>query len=415
MSRVQACQISNPKLELGGGQSVEKNKESFFQLFGQPLYSSKHGLNLTILHTKLADVGPMISTFESTAKKLKLELVVKKQETPMFKDRDIIGGIEKALKNDEKINILMIVLPGNLKSTYPRVKQELLSLKAGKEMISQFVVENTLRKKGAQSIHTKLLLQMAAKRGNILWVPAFKGELGDALDKTCIMGLDSSSKGGQTCMSACATTNSTFSLLASATVNVPTGGDKYKYMLTVASKCVEAYATRNKCPPKELIVFMLAVPGDQVNLVQENFCRRLEETVRETHAGSNMRLTCVMVNLRNSERFFSAGQEARNVPPGTLINSKVVSKHYDFFIVSQQSTKGSIVPNHYKVIHTNSKLEEGHLQELIYSQCFNYANWSGSIKIPAILQYAKKCAKFSAEVMEGKEVCASLLTRPYFI
>ena len=43
----------------------------------------------------------------------------------------------------------MIVLPGSLKSTYPRVKQELLSLKGGKEMISQFVVENTLRKKGA--------------------------------------------------------------------------------------------------------------------------------------------------------------------------------------------------------------------------------------------------------------------------
>ena len=140
MTRVQASQIPNPKLELGGGQSIEKNKESFFQLFGQPLYSSKHGLNLTILHTKPADVGGMISTFESTAKKLKLDLVVKKQETPMFKDRDIISGIEKALKNDDKINILMIVLPGNLKSSYPKVKQELLSLKAGKEMINQFVV-----------------------------------------------------------------------------------------------------------------------------------------------------------------------------------------------------------------------------------------------------------------------------------
>ena len=256
---------------------------------------------------------------------------------------------------------------------------------------------------------------MAAKRGNILWLPTLKSELEAALDKTCILGLDSSIKGGQTCMSACATTNSKFSLLSSATVNVPAGGDKYKCMLTVASKCVDAYTTKNKCTPKELIVFMLAVPGDQANLVQENFCRRLEETVREAHPDSNMRLTCVMVNLRNSARFFSAGQEARNVPPGTLINSKVVSKNYDFFIMSQQSTKGSTGPTYYKVIHTNSKIQEGHLQELIYSQCFNYANWSGSIKIPAILQYAKKCAKFSAQVMEGKEVCDPPPPRRYFI
>ena len=104
------------------------------------------------------------------------------------------------------------------------------------------------------------------------------------------------------------------------------------------------------------------------------------------------------------------------MPPGTLINAQVVSKHNDFFIVSHQSTKGSIVPTYYRVIHSssNSKLEEGHLQELIYSQCFNYANWYGSIKIPAILQYAKECAKFNADVMKGMEVDPSLLTRPYF-
>jgi aubergine-like protein len=63
--------------------------------------------------------------------------------------------------------------------------------------------------------------------------------------------------------------------------------------------------------------------------------------------------------------------------------------------MSQQSNKGTTVPNHYKVIYTNSELDEGKLQELAFSQCFNYVNWTGSIKVPAILQYAKKCAKFN--------------------
>lgn len=39
------------------------------------------------------------------------------------------------------------------------------------EVVTQVVVEQTLRKKGVQSIATKILLQIIAKRGNILWNP----------------------------------------------------------------------------------------------------------------------------------------------------------------------------------------------------------------------------------------------------
>lgn len=73
-------------------------------------------------------------------------------------------------------------------------------------------------------------------------------------------------------------------------------------------------------------------------------------------------------------------------------------------MVSQFSTRGSSVPNHYKVIYNDSKIEEGVLQELIYSQCFNYVNWTGSIKVPGILQYAKKCVRFSSEVLENRKI-----------
>ena len=73
-------------------------------------------------------------------------------------------------------------------------------------------------------------------------------------------------------------------------------------------------------------------------------------------------------------------------------------------MVSQSSNKGSTVPNHYKIIYSDSKIEEGLIQEVIFSQCFNYVNWTGSIKIPGILQYAKKSAKFISEVLEGNQI-----------
>ena len=83
--------------------------------------------------------------------------------------------------------------------------------------------------------------------------------------------------------------------------------------------------------------------------------------------------------------------------------------------MSQKTNKGTAVPNHYRVIFTNSKVEEGVLQEVIFSQCFNYVNWTGSIKVPAILQYAKKAANFVAEVMETDKVPDELSSRMYYV
>jgi aubergine-like protein len=103
------------------------------------------------------------------------------------------------------------------------------------------------------------------------------------------------------------------------------------------------------------------------------------------------------------------------VNAGTIIANDIVSEHYDFYLVSQSSNRGSTVPNHYKVVFTNSEIEEGLLHELIFSQCFNYVNWTGSIKIPGILQYTKKCAKFSSEALDGEKVKEDLESKLYFV
>jgi aubergine-like protein len=133
---------------------------------------------------------------------------------------------------------------------------------------------------------------------------------------------------------------------------------------------------------------------------------RIEEVYRRA-----VPVTAVMVNVKNNERFFVQEGEFRNVPAGTLISEGMVSENYDFFLISQQSNRGS----HYRVIYSESKLEEEALEELIFGQCFNYVNWTGSIKVPAILQYAKKCAKFTAEVFEKGEVPEEMRGKPYYV
>lgn len=62
-----------------------------------------------------------------------------------------------------------------------------------------------------------------------------------------------------------------------------------------------------------------------------------------------------MINVKTNERFFLEDRgQTKNVNAGTVINRDLVSVNYDFYIVSQQSTRGSTVPNHYKIIFSNS-------------------------------------------------------------
>lgn len=127
MNKFQAKEIPKPALELGANKFVERGKESFFNLFAQPVFSGRHAIDCVIVHPRNSDVQGLVATIDKTAKNLKVGLKVSKMELKeAFKDRDIISGIERALKSYPDANILMVVIPNNLKSAYPKFKQATL-------------------------------------------------------------------------------------------------------------------------------------------------------------------------------------------------------------------------------------------------------------------------------------------------
>ena len=93
-----------------------------------------------------------------------------------------------------------------------------------------------------------------------------------------------------------------------------------------------------------------------------------------------------------------------NPPSGTIVDSSIVyndaseTKTYDFFLVSQTTTQGCVLPTHFFVSYDESNLTKDALQELTYNLCFFYYNWSGSIKVPAPCQYAHKVAKYAMDI-----------------
>lgn len=131
-------------------------------------------------------------------------------------------------------------------------------------MLTQIMTEGLFKKNGFQSIATKILLQILAKRGNTLWVPKPLCKI----ENTMLVGYDTGKVNNQTLLAVCATINSTFSSVFSATKTYPANTDKYGRMSDLLLEATAAYLNRNKTCPKEIIVFTNACAGDQVKLYQ---------------------------------------------------------------------------------------------------------------------------------------------------
>jgi aubergine-like protein len=84
-------------------------------------------------------------------------------------------------------------------------------------------------------------------------------------------------------------------------------------------------------------------------------------------------------------------------------------------LIAQHCNRGTVKPTFYRIIYSNSSLEEGILSEVIFTQCFNYMNWTGSIKIPAVMQYAKKLSIFAAQYINRENQNERLNRNLYFI
>lgn len=105
--------------------------------------------------------------------------------------------------------------------------------------------EATLKKRNIQSIATKILLQMIAKRGNTLWVPKTSKDMNSQM----MVAFETAKTGKLTTLGMCATLNNAFSSIFSRTEDFEVSDKKFTAMLNLSLKAVEAYAHRNKEVP----------------------------------------------------------------------------------------------------------------------------------------------------------------------
>lgn len=198
----------------------------------------------------------------------------------------------KKAADKEDCNICLIILPNSLRTQYKKVKAEAL---VHHKIICQVTTEATLKKKNLQSIATKILLQIIAKRGNTLWVPRCP----QGLPATMMMAFETA-KDRKTTLGMCATLNSTFSSIFSRTYTFDKGDEKFPAMVNLSLQAVAAYVARNKEPPLEIVIFHNSVSGDQMSLFLDFFVKNLKTKLADVYGEKTPSLTLVLVNVRTS-------------------------------------------------------------------------------------------------------------------
>ncbi|KAF4530187.1 hypothetical protein B566_EDAN001446 [Ephemera danica] len=261
---------------------------------------------------------------------------------------------------------------------------------------TQVITSRCLNSKNASSIALKIAVQINCKLGGAPWsveVP-MKGCMVVGFDVTTDTMHKSTSFGA---LVATLDANlSKFFAAVSSHCSAEQLSDALSHNLL---KSLFKYQKRNDGNlPSRIIVYRDGVGDGQIPYVQEQEVNLIRARLGEVYGESNYQLSVIVVSKRINTRFFTA--DGRNPPPGTVVDSCVtLPERFDFFVVSQNVRQGTVSPTSYNVIFDNSNLGPDKLQRLTYKLTHLYYNWSGTVRVPAPVQYAHKLATLTGQAL----------------
>ncbi|XP_023340346.1 protein argonaute-3 isoform X2 [Eurytemora carolleeae] len=257
---------------------------------------------------------------------------------------------------------------------------------------SQVIVAKTISdERKVTSVVQKILLQINCKLGGELWGCSIP------LKNLMCIGIDvyhDPSRQRPSVVGAVGSMNCTMSKWYSDCRLQETKGQELIDVLTIClGKLVQKYRELNKCFPDQIVLFRDGVGDGQIDTVALHEAVQIERFF--TTMKFNPEFIFIIVQKRINERFFDLNGSGKyqNPPPGSVIDHTIMRvQYYDFLLVSQHVSQGTVTPTHYVVIKDTSKFSPDIVQKISYKLTHMYFNWPGTIRVPAPCQYAHKLA-----------------------
>lgn len=327
-----------------------------------------------------------------------------------------IHALERMV-NAERTSLALVVLPSDRKSLYDRVKQ-FLCLEC--PVPSQCVQLKTI--KGEQGIHskaTKIAVQAISKMGGAPWTLNIQwpgrtmvigidvyhsGEIGPDRKKASIVGFTASM-------------DSRLSTFYSRVVKNPPGQELIKVLEPCINAALARFRAIAKADAEYVIVYRDGVGEGQVPHVLEYEVKAVREALEASNSAAKL---CWLVVLKrvNTRIFFQRDENSgvENPPPGTIIDTDITpANSMAFFLVSQHVNQGTATPTRFEVICNQPNFASNFLQDLSYKLCHIYYNWFGTVRVPAVCQYAHKVAFLVGQSLQREDSQQRLADRLYYL
>lgn len=334
---------------------------------------------------------------------------------------------EAIIKNIEKLSqakIVLVFLPKmNADRVYKRVKthcNQVLGIPT--QFFTNWGPRFTKNIENL-SVVSKVLIQMCAKLKAVIWQVQVPKDVNVNGHQVMIVGADVFHRSmHESVTSVVSSTDKNFTSYYSQTSVQKRRGDDTLYNIAESIKmAARKYVKKNQHPPNIIIVYRDGVGQSQVDSVREKEVKCLLAGLEQEFNGKNVKLVYIIVTKRLSDRFFVMSNGYLCNPDGALIVDNVVVKQdqFEYFMVAQSvsAQQGTATPTNYNVIFNNSDLKANTFYELTYNQCFSYYNWSGPLKIPAVVMMANKQGLVAglSHAKEYRDVPETLKESPYYL
>ncbi|KAL8057742.1 hypothetical protein ABFX02_04G203700 [Erythranthe guttata] len=172
-----------------------------------------------------------------------------------------------------------------------------------------------------------------------------------------------------------------------------------------------AFYKNTKCKPSRLIFYRDGVSEGQFNQVLLYEIDAIRKACASLQADYQPRITFVVVQKRHHTRLFPADHKSRsttdksgNILPGTVVDTKICHPNeFDFYLCSHAGIQGTSRPAHYHVLYDENRFSADALQILTNSLCYTYARCTRSVSIVPPAYYAHLAAFRARYYIEAGE------------
>eukprot|EP01114_Cavostelium_apophysatum_P013095 TRINITY_DN3097_c0_g1_i1.p1 TRINITY_DN3097_c0_g1~~TRINITY_DN3097_c0_g1_i1.p1 ORF type:complete len:799 (+),score=184.79 TRINITY_DN3097_c0_g1_i1:83-2479(+) len=330
---------------------------------------------------------------------------------------------ENALKNkiDPSVSLVVVLVPNDNKERYNAVKRVIFT---ERPVASQVIVSKKLEK-NMQSVVTKIVQQISTKLGGHLW----KIHIPIEDTPTMLVGIDVSPMKGRARKSQAlgyvATMDDQYIEYHSDVAIVGENEDRVDKLVQVFKNSILKFRDKNKAPPFRIVVYRDGL-GERFQTHVQNEIERMKLAFKELEAEFqreyNPQFAFVLVNKMTETRYASSKNGRYSNPnPGTVVEEAIVQTYnqpnlFDFFLVAQHvnDNSGTVSPVRYSVLHNTTGYVKDIIEHLTFKLTHMYYNWTGTVKVPAPCQYARKLAMMTGQVTE-KAPHRHLVDKLYFL